>query len=135
MPQATGAAIACPERKVINLQADGSAMYTLQSLWTQAREGLDVITVLFSNRAYKILQIEMESLGVSNPGQVAADMETLDRPAINWVAIAEGHGVSGTSVENAESLDVALERAVASDGPSLIAVSYTHLTLPTKRIV
>ncbi len=122
MPQATGAAIACPERKVINLQADGSAMYTLQSLWTQAREGLDVITVLFSNRAYKILQKEMEALEVANPGQVGADMVTLDRPDINWVAIAEGHGVSGTKVENAESLDAALEGAVAGDGPFLIEV-------------
>ena len=83
---------------------------------------LPLDTVLFSNRAYKILQKEMEALEVANPGQVGADMVTLDRPDINWVAIAEGHGVSGTKVENAESLDAALEGAVAGDGPFLIEV-------------
>src|SRR5712691_1664614 len=80
MPLATGAAVACPDRKVVSLQADGSAMYTVQALWTQAREGLDITTVLFSNRTYQILKGELANVGAGNPGRKALDMLDLGRP-------------------------------------------------------
>ena len=80
MPVATGAAVACPERPVLNLQADGSAMYTLQSLWTQAREGLDVTTLLCSNRAYRILQVELARAGVTQAGEGAS--QAVSRPHV-----------------------------------------------------
>lgn len=93
MPLATGAAIACPDRKVITMQADGSGMYTLQALWTQAREQLDVLTILFANRSYEILKGEMRNVGVENPGPRATDMLSLDRPELNWKELANGMGV------------------------------------------
>ncbi|HZF42148.1 MAG TPA: thiamine pyrophosphate-dependent enzyme, partial [Sphingomonadaceae bacterium] len=94
LPLATGAAVACPGRKVISLQADGSAMYTLQALWTQAREALDVVTVIFSNRRYAILAAEYERLtGASPVGSAAMEQFTLDRPELDFVKLAEGMGV------------------------------------------
>jgi acetolactate synthase-1/2/3 large subunit len=94
LPLATGAAVACPGRKVISLQADGSAMYTLQALWTQAREGLDIVTVIFSNRRYAILAAEYERLtGTSPVGSGAMEQFTLDRPELDFVRLAEGMGV------------------------------------------
>ena len=86
MPLATGAAIACPERKVVCLQADGSGMYTVQALWTQAREGLDVTTVILDNRSYAILKRELANVGAGEPAAKARDMMELDRPALDWVA-------------------------------------------------
>ena len=88
-PLATGAAVACPDRKVVGLQADGSAMYTVQALWTQAREGLDVTTVLFSNRSYQILRGELANVGAGNPGRKALDMLDLGNPDIDWVGLGE----------------------------------------------
>ena len=93
LPLATGAAVACPDRKVVCLESDGSGMYCVQALWTQAREELDVTTLLFSNRKYKILQGELANVGVTNPGPRATDMLTLDRPALNWKEISSGMGV------------------------------------------
>ncbi len=119
MPVATGAAVACPGRKVLNLQADGSAMYTLQSLWTQAREGLDVTTVIFNNRSYAILNLELSRVGARTDGS-AADLFDLSRPPIDFVALAHGMGVPGTRVETADDLVRALERALAEPGPYLI---------------
>ena len=86
MPLATGAAVACPDRPVINLEADGSAMYTLQSLWTQAREGLDVTTIIFSNRSYAILNLELSRVGVAEPGPKALSMLDLTGPDLDFVA-------------------------------------------------
>jgi len=120
LPAATGAALACPERPVLALQADGSGLYTLQALWTQAREGLDVTTVVCANRSYRILQIELLRAGVAEPGPQAGTLTSLDRPAPDWAALARGFGVPGERVERAEDLVRALERAFAEPGPHLI---------------
>jgi acetolactate synthase I/II/III large subunit len=120
MPVATGAAVACPDRPVINLQADGSAMYTLQSLWTQAREGLDVTTLIFANRSYAILNLELSRVGVETPGPVAKSMLDLTGPELDFVALARGMGVPAERPEDADSLVAALDRAIAEPGPHLI---------------
>ena len=120
MPAATGAAIACPDRPVVNLQADGSAMYTMQSLWTQAREGLDVTTIILANRSYAILNLELSRVGVANPGPVAKSMLDLTRPELDFCAIARGMGVAAERPEDAASLTTAIERAIAEPGPHLI---------------
>src|SRR6185295_10935329 len=91
-PAATGAAVACPDRKVVCLQADGAGMYSLQSLWTQAREKLDVVNVVFANRIYKILQGELMAVG-AQPGPTSNALFDLARPALDWVKLAEGMGV------------------------------------------
>jgi len=120
VPMATGAAVACPERKVIGLQADGSAMYTLQALWTQAREGLDVTTVLFANRAYASLKHELANVGARNPGRKALDMLEIGRPDLDFVSLARGMGVeAGRATSNAE-LVRELRAGLASEGPYLI---------------
>lgn len=121
IPAATGAAVACPNRKVISLQADGSAMYTIQGLWTQARENLDVTTVLFNNRKYAILQVEFMRVG-ANPGPKAMDMLDLSRPDLNFVGMAESMGVEAEQVTTAETFHKALARGLATDGPYLIEV-------------
>lgn len=120
MPCAIGAAIACPDRKVIALEGDGSAMYTVQSLWTMAREGLDITVLVFANRTYRILQGELRNVGVQNPGPRAVDMLTLDRPALSWVEMARGMGVEACRVSDARALATALEAGLASEGPYLI---------------
>jgi acetolactate synthase-1/2/3 large subunit len=119
-PCATGAAIACPDRVVINLQADGSAMYTLQSLWTQAREQLNVKTIICNNRSYRILGIEMMRAGVKEFGAQAQKLIELTQPAIDWVSLAKGMGVPAVRVETAEDLVRELEHALAEPGPQLI---------------
>jgi acetolactate synthase-1/2/3 large subunit len=120
LPVATGAAIACPDRKVIAFQADGSGAYTLQSLWTQARESLDVVTLLCSNRAYRILQVELVRAGIAEPGPQARSLTQLDSPALDWVSLAQGFGVPASRVETAEELLEALPRALAEPGPRFI---------------
>src|SRR6266536_455625 len=100
-PVATGAAVACPDRKVICMVGDGSAMYTLQSLWTQAREGLNVVTIVFANRIYQILRGEFDGVGAGEPGQRALDMLRIDNPTLDFVAMAKGMGVPGRAVDNA----------------------------------
>jgi acetolactate synthase-1/2/3 large subunit len=120
MPVATGAALACPDRKVLCLEADGSAMYTLQSLWTQAREGLDVTTVVFNNGSYAILKWELARVGAGTPGPSANEILDLDHPALDFVALARGMGVPATRATDAESFTTQLERALAEPGPSLV---------------
>jgi acetolactate synthase I/II/III large subunit len=120
LPVAIGAALACPDRKVLALEGDGSAMYTLQSLWTMAREGLDVTVLIFANRSYRILHGELTNVGVANPGPRAVDMLTLDRPELGWVDLARGMGVEGCRVESAADLAHALRAGLASGGPYLI---------------
>ncbi|MDP6979867.1 MAG: acetolactate synthase large subunit [Myxococcota bacterium] len=120
MPCATGAALACPDRKVVNLQADGSGMYTLQSLWTQAREGLDVTTLVCSNRAYRILQVEFGRTGNIEPGPKARRLTNLDEPELDWVALARGMGVPGVRIETTEAFFRELPRAIAEPGPQLL---------------
>jgi acetolactate synthase-1/2/3 large subunit len=120
IPLATGAAIACPDRKVVNLEGDGSAMYTLQALWTQARERLDVTTVIYANRAYKVLDEEHEIVGAKGMGSTASSMFDLGNPSLDWVEIAEGMGVEATSVSDVPSLAAALKSAFAQREPRLI---------------
>lgn len=122
LPVATGAAMACPDQKVIALEGDGSAMYTVQSLWTIARESLDVTVLVFSNRSYKILHGELINVGVRNPGPRAVDMLSLTRPDLDWVAMARGMGVEGMKVDTCEDLARAFEAGLAVDGPYLIEV-------------
>jgi acetolactate synthase I/II/III large subunit len=119
-PCATGAAIACPDRTVINLQADGSAMYTLQALWTQAREQLNVKTIICSNRSYRILGIEMARAGVRTLGPQAERLIRLSDPAIDWVHLATGMGVPGVRVDTAGDLAREVERALTIAGPHVI---------------
>jgi acetolactate synthase I/II/III large subunit len=119
-PTATGAAVACPDRPVLALQADGSAMYTLQALWTQAREGLDVTTVIFNNRSYAILNLELSRVGAESPGPKALDMLDLSRPDLNFAALAEGMGVPAAQATTADELVTALERGLAEPGPFLV---------------
>ncbi|MBV0890930.1 acetolactate synthase large subunit [Paracoccus sp. Z118] len=119
IPLATGAAIACPDRPVIDLQADGSAMYTLQGLWTQAREGLNVTTVILANRSYEILKGELLRVG-ANPGPTALDMLDLRRPDLDFCALARGMGVPAQRVEDAAELHRAIAASVHEPGPMLI---------------
>jgi acetolactate synthase-1/2/3 large subunit len=121
-PVATGAAVACPDRKVICMVGDGSAMYTLQSLWTQAREGLNVTTIVFANRIYQILRGEFDGVGAGEPGQRALDMLKIDRPTLDWVALAKGMGVQGRAVTTADEFNKALAEAIPEQGPRLIEV-------------
>jgi len=120
MPVATGAAVACPDRQVVNLQADGSALYTLQSLWTQAREGLDVVTIIYNNRSYAVLNMELDRVGVAAPGPRAKDLLDLSRPDIDFVALSQGLGVPATRATTADELGEQLGRALAEPGPTVI---------------
>jgi acetolactate synthase-1/2/3 large subunit len=92
----------------------------VQSLWTQARESLDVTTIVCANRAYRILQIELHRSGVAEPGPAARSLTNLAGPAIDWVSLAQGFGVPATRAEDADGLVRALERALADPGPKLI---------------
>jgi len=120
LPVAIGAALAAPDRKVLAVVGDGSAMFTLQALWTLAREGLDVTVVICSNRSYRILYGELGNVGAPKPGPNAERMLTLDGPGLDWPALAKGHGVSGCRVETLELFHTALRNAFSSGGPSLI---------------
>ncbi|MEM7797855.1 MAG: acetolactate synthase large subunit [Chloroflexota bacterium] len=122
LPLAVGAAVACPDRQVINPQADGSAMYTLQSLWTMARENLDVVTVLFNNRSYKILEGELQKVGAVAETPKARSMLSLDNPEMNFAQMAEGMGVEGSRVTTAEEFNKVLGGALGKSGPHLIEV-------------
>jgi acetolactate synthase I/II/III large subunit len=120
LPVALGAAIACPDRPVLALEADGSALYTLQSLWSMAREQLNVTTVVFSNRRYAILRMELARVGATASGKRALEMLDISPPDIDFVALARGFGVPATRPESADSFAADLERAFAEPGPHLI---------------
>ncbi|MGH8867591.1 MAG: acetolactate synthase large subunit [Actinomycetes bacterium] len=119
MPLATGAAVAAPDRPVLALQADGSGMYTLQALWTQAREGLDVTTVVCANRSYRILQAEMQRAGTA-PGPAAGTLTDLGSPVLDWCSLAAGMGVPARQVTSGEQLASALREAVSEPGPHVV---------------
>jgi acetolactate synthase-1/2/3 large subunit len=121
LPSAVGAAVACPKRKVLALSGDGSAMYTLQSLWTMARERLEVTVVIFANHVYRILHGELAAVG-AKPGRNVARMFDLVEPRLDWVALARGHGVEGVRCVTADEFVAAFARAMATRGPCLIAV-------------
>ncbi len=125
MPLAIGAAIAEPARKVICLSGDGAGMYTPQALWTMAREGLDITVIVFANRSYRILNIELArtgagSTGAGSPGLVAGRMLSLDGPALDWVQLAQAQGLPARRCERAEDFDAALAAFLACPGPKLI---------------
>lgn len=120
MPMAVGAAVAAPGRKVIALCGDGAGMYTVQSLWTMAREQLDVTVIVFANRIYRILMIELMRTGAGNPGPAAASMLSLANPTLDWVKLAEAQGVPAVRCETAEDFDKQLARLLALPGPKLI---------------
>jgi acetolactate synthase-1/2/3 large subunit len=120
IPVATGAAVAAPDRKVVNLQADGSAMFTLQALWTQARERLDVLTIVLANRSYAVLRAEIPRVGAHVEEALAGSLLDIDRPNLDWVALARGMGVEAVRVTTAEQFDDALRAALRERGPRLI---------------
>jgi acetolactate synthase-1/2/3 large subunit len=120
MPCAVGAAIACSDRPVINLQADGSAMYTVQALWMQTRESLNITTLICSNRSYNILNIELLRTGEKEPGPHAQALMDLGNPPLDWTQISRGMGVPGISVDTAEQLARELAKALNEPGPHLI---------------
>lgn len=123
LPAATGAAVACPERPVVSLEADGSGMYTIQSLWTQAREDLNVTTVVYNNYAYDILNLELARTGAGEPGPKAKAMFDLHGPDLDFVKLAAGMGVPGSRPSTAEEFCDAFEMALAEPGPYLIEVA------------
>jgi len=123
LPLAAGAAVACPDRKVIGLQADGSAMYTPQALWTMAREKLDCCIIVFANRKYAILLGELMNVGAKNPGRTALDMLDLGRPDIGWVSLARGLGVDGVRVETMEAFNDVFAAQMKARGPFVIELA------------
>jgi acetolactate synthase-1/2/3 large subunit len=118
-PLATGAAVACHDRKVICLQADGGGMYTLQSLWTQARERLDVVNVIFANRAYAILRGELTAVGAT-PGRASTELFDIGRPDLDWISLARGMGVEGARADSLDAFADLFRAACARRGPFLI---------------
>jgi acetolactate synthase-1/2/3 large subunit len=122
MPLAVGAAVASPDRRVLCLSADGSGMYTLQGLWTMARAGLNITTVIFANREYAVLKREFGSFGLGDPGPRARDLFEIGRPDLDWVSLAKGMGVPGMRVASMEEFGKALHGGLESEGPTLIEV-------------
>jgi acetolactate synthase-1/2/3 large subunit len=122
IPVAAGAAIACPDRKVVCLHGDGGAMYTLQGLWTQARESLDVTTVIFANRSYAILNIELARVGAGEPGPRALSMLDLHNPELDWVKLSSGMGVEASRATSVEEFATQFAGAMKHRGPRLIEV-------------
>ena len=120
LPVAVGAALACPDRKVVALEADGSSMYTPQSLWTMAREQLDVTVVVLANRRYRILEIEMTRTGSGSIGPQADALMDLHRPELDWVLLAKGMGVEASRAETAEDFRKEFAAAMRGRGPRLI---------------
>jgi acetolactate synthase-1/2/3 large subunit len=122
MPVAIGCAIACPDRKVICLESDGSGLYMPQSLWTMAREGLDILVLIFANRKYQILRNEMTNVGVSNVGPKASALIDIDNPVVDWVAQARAFGVPARKAHDMDELSVAMVAALGETGPHLIEI-------------
>jgi acetolactate synthase-1/2/3 large subunit len=117
---AVGAAVACPDRRVVALESDGSAMYTLQSWWTMAREGLDVTTIVFNNGSYAVLNMELGRVGAEAGGPRAKAMLDISRPDLDFVALAQGMGLRATRATTAEDFNDQLARAFATPGPSVV---------------
>ncbi len=119
LAEAIGVATACPNRPVLGMQADGSAMYTIQALWTQAREQLNIVTVLFNNRAYQILQGELKGVGAKRQGDKADSLLNIDNPQLDFVQIAKGMGVEASRADSAESFNDQFAAALNKPGPHL----------------
>jgi acetolactate synthase-1/2/3 large subunit len=122
LPLAIGAAVACPDRKVVCLESDGSGMYTVQGLWTMAREQLDVVTVLFNNRTYEILKGEFRHVGAGEAGRKASDMLEIGRPDLDWVKLANAQGVAASRATTLDEFATRLRAALADRAPHLIEV-------------
>jgi acetolactate synthase I/II/III large subunit len=122
LPLSVGAAIACPDRRVLCLSADGSGMYTPQALWTMAREGLNVTAVVFANRSYAVLKREFSYLGVGEAGERANAMFEIGRPDLDWTLLAKGMGVHGTRVDSLDAFGKALRAGFEGEGPTVIEV-------------
>ncbi|MBP7178035.1 MAG: acetolactate synthase large subunit [Moraxellaceae bacterium] len=120
LPSAIGAAIACPDRPVIALIGDGTSMYTIQALWTMAREKLNVTSIIFNNASYSVLNIELERVGAESAGPKAKSQLDLNGPVIQFAQLAQSMGVHGVSVSTAEELVKALDYALTHPGPHLI---------------
>jgi acetolactate synthase-1/2/3 large subunit len=129
LPVAVGAAIACPDRKVLCMSGDGGAMYTVQALWTMAREKLDVVTVIYNNSSYAILNIEFMRTGAGMPGEKARSMLSLENPSLDWVAMSKGMGVAARKATTVAEFSEALEQALAAGGPFLIEAVVPPLKL------
>lgn len=127
LPLATGAAVACPDRPVLALQADGGAMYTISALWTHARENLDITTVIFNNQAYAILGMELKRVGATAPGERSKRLLSLDDPPLDFVSLATGMGVPATRATTAEEFAAQLRNALAEPGPHLIEAMIQRL--------
>ena len=123
LPGAVGVAVGAPGRQVVALEGDGSGMYTLQALWTMARESLKVVVIVFANRSYRILQGELQGVGAKITGDNARAMLSLDSPPLDWVALAKGHGVPGERVDDLAALGSALRKGYGSQGPYLIELA------------
>src|SRR5580700_4304847 len=121
-PVATGAALACPDRRTFSIVGDGSAMYTIQSLWTQAREGLSVTTIIFANHSYRILKLEFGNMGFGVPGPQAAALIDIDKPKIDWVALGKSMGCPSVRVESAADFYTSMLNSAKEPGPMLIEV-------------
>ncbi len=122
MPLAVGAAIACPHRPILCLTADGSGMYTAQALWTMAREGLNITTVVLANRSYAVLKREFSNLGVGNPGPRASNLFEIGRPDIDWVCLGKSMGIPGVRATLLDTFVKVLQGGLGSEGPMLIEV-------------
>ena len=122
MPMALGAALAAPGRRVVNLQADGSAMYTPQALWSLAREGVDVTTVILANRRYRILDVELQRLQLTD-AERGRGLTDLSRPPLDFVHLAAAMGVPALRVDDAGALAAEMQRSFAESGPRLIEVT------------
>jgi len=120
LPVSTGAAVACPQSKVVCLHGDGGAMYTIQALWTMAREKLDACIVIFANRSYGILNIELARVGAGNGGPKSHSMLNIGDPTLDFVKLAEGMGVAASRAETAEAFAAQFEDAMKQAGPRLI---------------
>ena len=120
LPASLGAAIACPDRKVLNLEGDGSGLYTIQALWSQVREGVDVVNLVFANDVYRILQVELHRAGVEELGPQSVNLTDLSGPRVEWLDLARGFGMPAVQARTGEELTEALERGFAEPGPCLI---------------
>jgi acetolactate synthase-1/2/3 large subunit len=135
LPVALGAAIACPDRKVVALQADGSGMYTNQALWSIAREQCDVTIVILKNDSYAVLNVELARVREDEPTEKMLSMLEIDRPSIDWVKISEGMGVPAVAVNTAEDFHAQFERAIAEKGPRLIEATITQDLQPVVDLI
>ena len=120
LPASLGAAIACPDRKVLTLEGDGSGLYTVQALWSQVREGVDVVNLVFANDAYRILQVELQRAGVEEFGPQSLNLTEFGEPRVEWLDLARGFGMPAVQVRTGEELTAALERGFGEPGPCLI---------------